>query len=236
MKSRKALLIFMSVFAAFIIFGCGQVNSLQKASDPIPTEAPKIKNTPIPSQTPRPAQPTVVPMPGWVKYESGDIELWLPESYVGGNVNEDLDLIVSSLRELGPNYESAAQSIEQNPDMYLIWATDSKVGSSGFITNVNATTEDVLSTISVETYLAAATAQLPAEFSVVDQKTMTMNGYEAGQMVLQFEISGVSGKELFYIFKDGSSVWTITFATGVEEYDTRLPEFEQIADSFRVIK
>ena len=70
-------------------------------------------------------------IPGWEKFEANGVELWLPESYDGGNLKEDLQTVVEKIKSLGPEYENMATVIEQNPDMFAIWAFDSNIGASG---------------------------------------------------------------------------------------------------------
>ncbi len=194
-------------------FGCGQ------AAPPQPTAT---------------APPTATPIPGWEKFEGGGVELWLPESYRGGDLAEDIEVIVEILRRLGPDYEQVAQMIEQNPSMYAIWVFDSEIGDSGFLTNVAVTTEKVLSAVTLDTYLDAVARQLPAQFQVIERDIITLVDYQAGRLVLEFVVSGLAGKEVLYVVKDGNTMWGITFATAAEEFDQRLPVFEQSALTFAV--
>lgn len=158
----------------------------------------------------------------------------MPESYEGGNLDEDIDVIVERLRNLGPDFEQMAQMIEQNPSMFVIWAFDSEVGDSGFLTNVAVTTEKVLSAITIDTYLDAALKQLPAQFQVVDRDIVSLEDHQAGRLIIEFTISGVVGKEVMYAVKDDNTMWVITCATGAEEFDQRLPVFEQSAFTFAI--
>lgn len=178
--------------------------------------------------------PTVAPIPGWERFEAGGVELWLPESYEGGNLGADLDLIVDNLRSLGPDFEQIALIIEQNPSMYVIWAFDSEVGASGALTNMAITTERVLTAMTLDTYLDSALGQLPAQFQVVERGVVSLGEYQAGRLVLEFTISGVAGKELMYVVKDDNTIWVITFGTGAEEFEQRLPVFEQSVQTFRI--
>jgi len=182
----------------------------------------------------QPPEPTATPIPGWEKFEGEGVELWLPESYDGGDLDEDLDVVVENLRRLGPDFEQMAQIIEQNPTMYVIWAFDSEVGSSGVLSNVALTKERVLSAITMDTYLDAATNQFPAAFEVTERDIVTLGDYEAGRLVIEFEIQGVGGKELMYAVKDGTTMWAFVYATGADEFDERLPVFEQSALTFAI--
>jgi hypothetical protein len=211
MKTRKVFFTTMVIAASLIIFGCLGTTEVQEEA----------------------AQPTNTPVPGWTKFEGEGIELWLPDSYVGGDISENLDSIVALLRDQGPDFEQIAQMIEQNPDIYALWATDSEVGSSGFLTNVNIIPEQVISTMSIDTYLDAAEQQFPPQFQVVERDNVSVGKYDAGRLVVEFNLTGVVGKELLYAIKDGNTMWIITFATGLEEFDDRLPEFEQSVSSFQ---
>jgi hypothetical protein len=179
-------------------------------------------------------QPMATPIPGWEKFEGGGVELWLPESFDGGNLEEDLDVVVENLRRLGPDYEQLAQIIEQNPSMYVIWVFDSEVGSPGFLTSVAITTEKVMSAITLDTYLDAAASQFPAEFQIQERDIVTLGEYQAGRLVIDFTIQGVDGSELLYVVKDGTTIWAITYGTGAQEFDERLPVFEQSALTFAI--
>ncbi len=254
MKINKIAILIISTF---LIMGCAQMALLQPAPavqpaptiDPLlPTKTlwvfltptPEITETPETAETtettepPEMVNPTAAPIPGWQKIEDAKYEIYLPESYVGGNTSQNLAQIVSTLRTMGGNFKWAADTIEQNPDIYELYASDANPGPSGFITNLNITTESILPTFSLEAYMSSASAGLPPQFKIVDKKAMAINGYEVGQIIVEFEMNGVSGKELLYIFRGKSSVWVLTFATGANEYDSRLLEFVQIADSFRI--
>jgi hypothetical protein len=245
--NRKTLVVLICMLlVAIMLAGCGD-----ETPEPVATSAPTATSEPAATATPQPtatSEPTVTPTPeptatteptaavldGWEKFEGAGIELWLPESYEGGNLAEDLDVIVGNLRSLGPEFEQMAQLIEQNPTAYVLWAFDSDVGSSGFLTNVNVTTEQILSAVTVETYMDAVSNQLPEQFQVLEQDMVTLGDYEAGRMVLELAMEGVTAKEVLYIVKDGNTVYGITFATGADEFEERLPEFEQSASSFTV--
>ena len=201
------------------------------------TLACALSSSILPSSSPE-TLPTIesIPtsIPGWEKFEAKGVELWLPESYDGGNVSEDLNTVVEKIKALGPEFENMAAVIEQNPDMFAIWAFDSKIGASGSLTSAAITFEKVLSVISIDTYLDAAQNQLPASFVVTDRQILKLNDYDAGRLMIEFSISGINGKELMYAIKNGNVVWVITYGTSADEFDQRLPVFEKSAITFNV--
>jgi hypothetical protein len=216
-KRNCVLLVCMLLLSS--VLGCAQATTSQPAPTPEPTAT---------------SEPTATFVAGWEKFEGGGVELWLPETYEGGNPEQDIDVVVENLRKLGPDFERTAQMIEQNPTMFAIWAFDSQVGDSGVLTNVNVTTEKVLSAVTVDTYLDAASKQLPAAFQVVGRDGLSINGHPAGRLTVEFAVSGVAGKEVVYVVKDDTTIWAITYATGADEFDQRLPVFEQSALTFAI--
>lgn len=218
MKNNLAKLIF--TFSILIItLACALSPSILPASKPVAVPTIEIMPTSI---------------PGWEKFEANGVELWLPESYDGGNLKEDLQTVVEKIKSLGPEYENMANVIEQNPDMFAIWAFDSNIGASGSLTSTAITFEKVMSVVTIDTYLDAASSQLPASFVVTDRQIVKLNGYDAGRLVIEFSITGTNGKELMYAIKNGNTFWVITYGTGADEFDQRLPEFEKSALTFKV--
>lgn len=174
------------------------------------------------------------PIPGWENFVGDRIELWLPGSYRGGNLENDLDLILEDLKQLGPEYQQIARAVEQNPSLFSIWAFDSDSVSSGFLTNVTVTNERVLSAMTLDAYMDAGVRQLPAQFQVVDRKLISLDRYQAGRLTVEFTLNGVSGKQMMYVIKSGNTMWNITYSTGRDEFERRLPNFERSANSFWV--
>lgn len=218
MKNNLAKLVF--TFSILInTLACALSPSILPASKPVAVPTIEIMPTSI---------------PGWEKFEANGVELWLPESYDGGNLKEDLQTVVEKIKSLGPEYENMANVIEQNPDMFAIWAFDSNIGASGSLTSTAITFEKVMSVVTIDTYLDAASSQLPASFVVTDRQIVKLNGYDAGRLVIEFSITGTNGKELMYAIKNGNTFWVITYGTGADEFDQRLPEFEKSALTFKV--
>ncbi|MEH2066717.1 MAG: serine/threonine-protein kinase [Nostoc sp.] len=169
----------------------------------------------------------------WKKFEGGGAELWLPESYEGGNTSKNLDTLIRRLKSFGSEWEQVAQQIKQNPSAVSIWAFDSIKGDSGFLTNVIVTNEQVTSTINLETYLQEVSKQFPAQIRIVDIKTGLAGGYQVGRIITETSL-GRSGKQLYYVIKDGRTIWSVVFSTGIDEFEQRLPIFEASLRTFSV--
>lgn len=181
-----------------------------------------------------PTTPEPTPIPGWQLFEGDEVELWLPDSFEGGNLEEDLPVVVDALRNLGPDFIEIAATIENNPEAFAIWAFDSQMGSPGFLTNVNVTREQVLSVVSLDDYLDAVSRQLGPGFEILSQEKVQLNGTEAGLLEIALQLPEVNARELVYIMKEGNTIYALTYATHEEEWEERRPVFEQSAQTFRV--
>ncbi|HEX9091750.1 MAG TPA: hypothetical protein VF831_09690, partial [Anaerolineales bacterium] len=60
--------------------------------------------------------------------------------------------------------------------------------------------------------------------------------YDSIRLVIDTEVSAVKGKELMYIVKNSNTVYVITFATSLDEFEARLPVFEQAVQTFKVLE
>lgn len=197
-----------------------------EAALPVPTEAPT---------NPPDAAPEVEVAAGYKLFSASGIQIQFPETYEGGDLSTELPSISAKLRSLGPDYEPMAAAIVQNPGMFRLWAFDSVVGSEGFLTNANVTTETIPEAMDMSTYLDAAKGQLPSSFVVTESEVVELNGYETGRLVMEVNLEGRLAKELLYAVKDGPTVYVLAYATGAEEFAERLESFEFSARTFTIL-
>ncbi|MEG4189817.1 hypothetical protein [Microcoleus sp. Pol17_C1] len=212
--NKKNFLLVLCLLLPSLVIGCKQPQTSQQTSSPFAA--------------------TQTTIPGWKKFEGRGAQLQLPESYSGGDLSQYLDVVVQKLESLGPYYQQVAQSLKQNPSAFVIWAFDSKVGKSGVLSNVTIATEPVGSTVTIDTYLDMITKQLPSEYRVVERKQVSLDRYQAGQIVIEATISGVTAKQIMYTIKQGSNIWIVAFSTSAEEFEQRLPSFQQSINTFSV--
>jgi hypothetical protein len=177
--------------------------------------------------------PTPTPIPGWEKFEGGGIELWMPANFEGGDLANDLDLILERLRSLGTQYEQMATMIEQNSEAFVLLLYDTNIGSSGFLTNVNVVKEKVLSGMKLDSYLDSSAEQLtPLGFNILEREIVQLNSYEAGRLVI--EATSLKAKEVMYVIKAKNTMWVITYTTGISEFGSRLSTFEKSANTILI--
>lgn len=213
--NKKNFLLVLCLLLPSLVIGCKQPQTSQQTSSPF-----------VGTQT--------TTIPGWKKFEGRGAQLQLPESYNGGDLSQNLDVVVQKLESLGSYYQQVAQSLKQNASVFALWAFDSKASKSGFLSNAAILTEPVGSTVTTDTYLDLLTKQLPSEFRVVERKQVTLDRYQAVQIVTEATISGVTAKQIIYTIKQGSNMWAVTFTTSAEEFEQRLPSFQQSINTFSV--
>lgn len=199
-------------------------STLAPTSTSIPTLTPTSTRQPIPT--------AVVPA-GWRKLESVQVELWVPGSYLGGDPIKDREPLVKSLRALGSEYAGYINLINQNPSPFAIYAIDSAMGSTGFITNVSVTSNQIVSTGSGETLQGGVSQQLPAQYTVLDRRNATAGLYSAERLVADSPAQGMHMRQLVYTIKVQNAAWVIVFTTADGEFLTRLPAFEQSIQTLR---
>ncbi len=163
------------------------------------------------------------------------IEIWLPESYVGGNPADDKEFLLDVIKSEGGDYKDAAKMFENNPSAFVFWAFDTKVGKAKYLTTVNIGREKLPSILPIETILNLTQNQLPKQFDVIEQGVVELGDTQAGRMVLEFSANGAKGMELVYLVKEGDELYTITFITGAKDFEKRLKTFEQSMKTFRIL-
>lgn len=196
--------------------------------EPTATLTPTL--TPIPTRTPL---PTATPPLGWKKLESATAELWVPASFVGGDPLKDKDAIVKGLRALGPEYVNSYRTIEQNANVFLLYAFDSKIGSTGLLTAVSVTINRLLPSGLLDQNQGGVALQLPRQMLTLDARNVALY-YAAERTVADAEVFGTRVRYVVYTIKSTNYAWVLAFATPADEYYARLPSIEQSALTLRI--
>ena len=182
-------------------------------------------------------QATTSPSPSWKVIKGNSVELSLPPSYEGGNPSneQDLNALASKLKTINPEYEQRIAAIKQNPNAIALLAFDTQNNQSGFLTNVNVTTQSVENGTTLDKYLQAATQQLTTQYDILERKVVALGEDKVGRIITQPKSSGAPIKQLFYIVPKGNKFWLITYSTSKTEFDQRLPNFEKSIRTFKLV-
>ncbi len=179
-------------------------------------------------------KPVFAPPAGWILFDSQEVEIWLPDSFKGGDPEQDIPALIDQMRADGGHFAEAAEILESNPGSFLLWMFDSAESASAVLTNLTIVKEIVPVGITVGQYLEAAQSHFPDSYNVIVSGPVTLaTEFETGRIVLETSYDGLAIKEIVYVLKLGDIIYGLTFATSVEEFDSRLPVFKQSAETFQ---
>jgi hypothetical protein len=232
--------------------GGGLTNLLPASTPPAagPTLTPAPSITPItmvfqfPTFTPygTPAEsPTPTPadwMEGWTKISVAEVEMWVPGSYAAGDPHTGAEAIIASLQDMGADYnwDYLLEQMTTAEDNYVLWGIDSRQGNPAIVTNVAIIYDDPRSGESLADYVTRFIDETVDTFTLIDRVPFAHPLYEAERMVL--EANDPEGGPLLYVLYsigDGELVWNILCVTAKDEIEDRLPTFDQMVGSFRVL-
>ncbi len=181
------------------------------------------------------APASIVQIPNnWKQIAGEGVFLSLPENFEGGNPQTQLDQLEAKLATVDPKYGDRIAVIKQNSKGIALLAFDLQSARSGIITNVNVIKEELPQGTTMEASLAAATSKLGLVYEIVDQKLTYLDDNQVGRIVAEANSEGMRIKPLFYLIPDGNTIWLITYSTTAEEFNQRLPYFEQSIQTFKV--
>ena len=215
-----------SITILFLLFSPIARSQASKSSDPTLISKPKISEPIATDLGPS------TPIPGWKKFEVERAELWLPKSYQGGNLKEDLEEIIATTKQFGPEFNQMVQMMERNKNLLLLLAFDSNIGTSGGVTNVSIASIPAPSSFSLDQFQNMLIENLPPQLQILDREIVSLDRYRAGKLIWKGSVRGFEGKVLQYILEKGNNIWFITYTTGLDEFDQRLPVFEKSINTF----
>jgi serine/threonine-protein kinase len=182
---------------------------------------------------------TPTPTPGWKIFEAPSIEIWLPNSYAGGDIANNHE-IITKLKKVSVYFEYIATKLETNLSSYnsfVLWAVDTDVGDSGYLTTMKIRQEQDSSPITLDTYIDSYVNMIKessSQIRIVDQRKVKLDLYEVTQLIIEIDVNMPTIKEFVNVIMDNNTVWIITYSTDVDEFEKRLPIFEQSVRTFYI--
>jgi hypothetical protein len=205
------------------------------------TVTPSItpSQTTIPSQTPTPTitpTPTETPIPGWSPISGDGVSLWLPDSWQGGNPQDDLDRLLAEAANTAREVSQYAGVLEENRSAINLWAYDTASSGNFHLTNVNIGQEAVDDAITVDLYMDAIDRNLPESFTITGRQLMDILENQGGRIFIDVNVNGLVIKEVMYIFKVGDLMWLVTFAAESDVFDAQLPIIEMSMQTMEIVE
>jgi hypothetical protein len=188
-----------------------------------PQSAPVSQSTATPWVIPSPAPtatPTALPYEtlipsGWSQFKTGLVELWLPAEFQPGDpqfFNNSANTAIGELILKGSGSES---SLYQR--LVLV-------------------SYEPLTAESLDLYLDAEVARLPADIRIAERRRVTLNGTEVVRFVFETRYNNVDVNDLTYVFLDGTTVWYVEYIAQINEFFEKLSVFEKSAQTFRIVR
>jgi hypothetical protein len=229
----------LSIICTFV-GGYWALNTIAASAYAIPN-LPGLNATPLPSVTPLPTDtplPTPSPTPityeslipaGWKQFKSASapgMEIWLP-----------------------PSYEVLSESLMQANKMNYVPVSDTE-SQEGLTSKLNLV-DMTRSPYMLYTTFGMSTQPLPAadldktidqEFSnmmltarLMERDNFQIGNYPARKLVFDITGNGVTAGLVVFLIQDNGTVWYLGFTTPYNELYTRIPDFDRIAKTFRIV-
>ena len=192
----------------------------------------------VTADSPTPTASATSSMEGWVKYSVREVELWMPGSFVAGNPHTDGKAIVASLKEKGANYnfDSLEKDLKGSTKNYVFWGIDSVQGNPAIVTNVAILYDYPHPGETMADYATRFISTVSGDYLLIQQRSVPSPLYEINQILMETKsTSGTSMRIVLYAVQDHDIVWNVLCITAADEMDTRLPDFDLMVDTLRVL-
>jgi hypothetical protein len=191
----------------------------------------------IPTATAAPIEtPTLIPYDalvpaGWKQFKGKGVEVWLPSSFVGQNVDQFIKDAIAKAEKLGFSVDSESQQ----DVTYVLAAKESQASQYLYYTNLIIAFTPLPSN-GVEAYLKENLAKAPPQVVVVEHKQVRIGNYDGWRLVEEVNLNNMRLAQVDYLIQDGDRLWDLGYATHQNELYERLPTFDQSAQTFRVTR
>ena len=174
---------------------------------------------------------------GTAVYSDRGVEITLPSSYMVGDVEKDLAILVEGLTAMSEDPEDAAdlQALyEKNEDDIMLWGYDANSPAS-HQTSVLVMKNEEFAGMSLALISTVANVLLGDEVDSMSKENMTLGSRDVVRFETTSENAGVQTAQAIYVFNDSGKLWLIGFFTNLDQFEERLPTFDAAVESFTVV-
>lgn len=172
------------------------------------------------------------PPPGWQRFSSGRVSIWLPQRFVGGDARQP-EHLQRELERADPLVAHLMLDTLRDNQGVLLLAVDRQSNFDQFVNHLLVLEERAPARIRLETYMRAALHHAGDQVRVLEQEVIPIGAQHAGRIVLEQD-GACHCTQLVYIFKSGSSFWSVLFSSASVQFDQLRPLFEQSVQTFAV--
>lgn len=236
-----------SILTAITLMSCQfgeRALAIFASATPTATNTPTYTPTPVYTPT-----PTKVPIPtvaaGWKHFEGDGFTINLPDSYIGGSGETDMQIIADFYENLGNS--ERAQQIQQSADQFRLLAIDTNPDDVlPGTTNLTVLLQEsvLLSALPLDQFATVFSEQFNAEYGIetTDQRAFEHSNLDGYRMTFSGDLSEIAGVEIdeeftaslvMYLLRGEGRLWVLTFTTLTDDLEERLGEFDMAVSSFR---
>jgi len=170
-----------------------------------------------------------------IEVEEAGVEIALPDTYIPGDVETDLAILVEGLQAMSEEDAADIESLyENNKDDIILWAYDMSSPPT-HQTSLLVMKNEEFAGMSLALIATFANVLFGSEVDSLHQETMTLGEHEVLRFLTTSENTGVVTAQAIYLFNDSGKLWMVGFFTNQEQFEDRLPTFDAAAASFTVL-
>ena len=172
------------------------------------------------------------PPSDWVRYSNVRIELWLPPQFESVFVEPERQARVAFYRQQGYNF--LADELENTSFDIRFWFNFPQPDTVPYKTSV-LVKEDILPTDTLNDYIDQAYGANLQIYEFAGGEEFIFADFEARRILMTATVNDLSFGVVDYVITDGVNLWIIRCGSSLDEFYTWLPQFDKIAQSFRLI-
>jgi hypothetical protein len=180
--------------------------------------------------------PTAMPMPGWKIFSSKTVEIWLPETYQGGEPGEYLPILIEKLKNGDDLQKLSAKNFEfllvKKPELLQFsgfsLGEQNSIISTVFFIKVPITNGETLDeAVDEANKLVESVAKVKSKANVL------LGNHNAIQVVLESNFDTGNNSIIFYL-QEGNNIWILNYSIS-QITELKIDEVEQSAKTFKIL-
>lgn len=237
MNKKKTVLLLVTVAVILSTLACSLPFMSKVADNAADDAASAVVESPEASQvetqiTAEDTEAVVENTGGTQVYSDNGVQISLPASYVMGDVETDLAILVEGMMAMSEEDADDIQELyEKNKDDILFWAYDSNSPSS-HMTSVVVMKNEEFAGMSLAMIAVFSNAFVGDEVDSFEQAQLTLGGKDVLRFHTTSENAGVPTAQAIYIFNQSGKLWVVGFFTNQDQFEERLPSFDAAVESF----
>ncbi len=222
-------LVFWGILCAMVVIGGGImvfIVSQSGLSDALST----INN----DNNQQNAPPAPTPLPGWSTHRGDQMEIQLPQNWVGLYYDRNFSQNLADAKRNNPAIADQLDGFRDQEFGSTFLGVDSNVAQTGVASMVFVATESVPRNVNFDDYVNVTIDEMSETYSFTRGEDVNLDGYDAAVAEMNTTIYGIPVRQVVYVIVDGESAWLITYISDARTFFQFEAVFEVSAKSFRI--